>query len=112
MRKALGDTREMSRALKSASRVTAECRNTTTGALLFPGIGRSHWLGMFHALELHNSKDRSQRVWHLVSRAKLSIVAQLVLVQAGRHFNDVMGLKLYDLQERCEHAFWNDLQNL
>lgn len=55
---------------------------------------------------------KTKGIWHLVSWAKLSVVPQLVLVQAGRHFNDVMGLKLYDLQKRCEHAFWNDLQNL
>lgn len=67
---------------------------------------------MFHGLGFNYQKTETKGIWHLVSWAKLSVVPQLVFVQAGRHFNDVMGLKLYDLQKRCEHAFWNDLQNL
>ena len=34
---------------------------------------------------------------HLVSRAELSVVPQLVFVQPGGHFNDIVSLKLYDL---------------
>lgn len=33
---------------------------------------------------------------HLVSWAKLSIVSQLVFVQAGWYFNNIVGLELYD----------------
>jgi hypothetical protein len=58
------------------------------------------------------AKTEVKETWHLVSWAELSIVPQLVFVQAGGHFSDVMGLKLYYLQQRCKHAFWDDLQDL
>lgn len=44
-----------------------------------------------------NQKAEVKGTQHLISWAKLGIVPQLVLVQPGRHFNDIVGLKLYDL---------------
>lgn len=67
---------------------------------------------VFHGVGFKYQKARVKGTHHLISRAKLSVVSQLFFVQAGRHFNNIVGLKLYDLKQRSKHAFWNDLQNL
>ncbi len=49
---------------------------------------------------------------YLIAGAELSVVLQLVFVQACGHLHNVMDLQFDDFGQRGEHTFWNDLQNL
>lgn len=81
VREALGGTREMSRALKTATHIITECKNTrTTGDLLVPRMGCQEpqaWDA--HVLELQVTKDTSQRDMapRIVGRAEHSPAACL-----------------------------------
>lgn len=76
------------------------------------GIRQATDLCYFMLLGFTYQKAEVRGTRHLISRGKLGIVPQLVFVQPGWHLDDIMGLKLYDLQQGSKHAFWNDLQNL